>query len=179
MFDNSKVGIDTSLSGLDNLAGSAAPAWLTTGFQQLDVSLKGFTAERHGLANIAAAHKLAPIYRDLLELDSKVNASNMDAQVKANLRFELAIKVEEFQSTLKDLLGLDLMAFTTKAECVSGNGPFPGGSADETPRSVTPGEEFRVRVHTGRATTEASLSRVWLESTTGDEWNSENTSGAD
>jgi len=35
-----------------------------------------------------------------------------------------------------------------------------------------------VRVHTGRSTTDAQLSRVWLESKTGDEWKSENTSGA-
>ncbi len=51
----------------------------------------------------------------------------------------------QFQTAFKDLLGLDLVAFTT-----SGGGQGPGGrgaSADESARSVWPGEEFSVRVH--------------------------------
>jgi LmbE family N-acetylglucosaminyl deacetylase len=178
LFDNSKVRIDTSFTGLAKLAGGAAPAWLATGLHQLDTGLKSFDTERHGLSNVAAAHKLTPIYRDTLDLYAKVAASNLDPQAKSSLLFELDTKIEQFQSALKNLLGLDLIAFTTKASSVSGGGPFPGGSADEMPPSVTPGEEFRVRVHTGRATTEASLSRVWLESATGDQWKSENTSAA-
>jgi hypothetical protein len=74
------------------------------------------------------------------------------------------------------LLGLDLIAFTTKAE----NQPSFGGrgsSADETPRSVTPGEEFRVSVHTTQANVKPRLSRVWLESRGGDPWKSELASG--
>jgi hypothetical protein len=46
------------------------------------------------------------------------------------------------------------------------------------PRSVTPGEEFQVRVHTAQATDETQLSRVWLESRSGDPWKSDNTTGA-
>jgi LmbE family N-acetylglucosaminyl deacetylase len=178
LFDNPKARIDTTLTGLAKVAGSTAPAWLTSSLQQLDTGLNSFNAERRSLSNIATAHKLAPIYRDTLDLYSKVASSNLDPQAKASLLFELNAKIDEFQSALKNLLGLDLIAFTTKASSVSGGGPFPGSSADETPRSVSPGEEFRVRVHTGRSSTEASLSRVWLESTTGDQWKSENTSGA-
>jgi LmbE family N-acetylglucosaminyl deacetylase len=178
LFDNSKVHIDTAFTGLAKLAGSTAPAWLDSGLQKIDTGLNNFTTERRSLSNIAAAHKLATIYSQALGLRSHVAESNLDPQAKASLLFELDTKIEQFQSALKNLLGLDLIAFTTKASSVSGGGPFPGGSADEMPPSVTPAEEFRVRVHTGRATTEASLSQVWLASTTGDEWKSENTSAA-
>ena len=56
-----------------------------------------------------------------------------------------------FKPHSRNLLGLDLIAFTTKAERCAELGPLRGGSADETPRSVTPGEEFQVRVHTAQA----------------------------
>ncbi len=136
----------------------------------------GFSPD--GCFPLAQAHVLAHVYRQTLDLRPKIAASNLAPVSKTSLLFELDAKVEQFQSALKNLLGLDLIAFTTKATNVGSSGPFPGGSADETPRSVTPGEEFRVRVHTARATTEAALSRVWLESTDGDEWKSENTSSA-
>ena len=199
LFHNQKVAIDTTLLGLLKLAGPQPSPWLDDGLRLIDAGIKQIkTAECQGTTSVVPhthqnvfgalapegcspltqAHALAPIYRDALDLYSKVASSNLDPQAKASLLFELDAKISEFQSALKDLLGLDLIAFTTKASNVSGGGPFPGGSADETPRGVTPGEEFRVRVHTGRSSTEASLSRVWLESATGDEWKSENTAAA-
>jgi LmbE family N-acetylglucosaminyl deacetylase len=178
LFHNSKVAIDTTLGGLAGLVRSNPPDWLTADLHRIDTGIQSFNSERDGLTNAAAAHKLAPIYRNTLDLRAKVASSGLDAKSKTSLLFELDAKIEQFQSALKNLLGLDLIAFTTKATNVGSSGPFPGGSADETPRSVTPGEEFRVRVHTGRATTEATLSRVWLESTAGDKWKSENTASA-
>jgi hypothetical protein len=38
------------------------------------------------------------------------------------------------------------------------------------PRSVTPGEEFKVHVHAAQATAETALNRMWLESASGDPW---------
>jgi hypothetical protein len=90
----------------------------------------------------------------------------------------LDAKIEQFQAALKNLLGLDLMAFTAKTDSGQGGGPFRGGSADEMPRSVRPGEDFRVRVHTAQATTEVKLERVWLESSSGDPWKQEDTTSA-
>ena len=190
LFHNSRVNIDTSLAGLASLTGPNLPQAIRERLQQLDLDLKNFEAERPSLTEIAAAHKLAAIYDDALILRRSWVAANIGGLKKEpgiglpefkdrdSFAFELNAKIEQFQSALKNLLGLDLIAFTTKVSSVSGGGPFPGGSADEMPPSVTPGEEFRVRVHTGRSTTDAQLSRVWLESKTGDEWKSENTSGA-
>jgi LmbE family N-acetylglucosaminyl deacetylase len=189
LFHNSRVNIDTSLPGLVGLLGPNPPREMGEGLRKLDLELKQFEAERPSLTEIAAAHKLAAIYDDALILRRQWVATNLgrynnrgfgipEIPAGAGFSFELDVEIEQFQSALKSLLGLDLIAFTTKATNVGSGGPFPGGSADEMPRSVTPGAEFRVRVHTGRATTEAALSRVWLESTTGDAWKSENTASA-
>ena len=61
---------------------------------------------------VEGAHKLAPIYRQTLDLYAKVKASDLDAEAKAGLELELDAKIEQFQSALKDMLGLDLIAFT-------------------------------------------------------------------
>ena len=99
--------------------------------------------------------------------------SSLDARSKASLLFELNVKINQFQDAFKQLLGLDLIAFTTKSEKVENPGPR-GGSADETPRSVSPGEDFHVRIHTSRAANEVQLSRAWLESSSGYPWKIEN-----
>ena len=114
-----------------------------------------------------------PSTRRTLALYAQVSASKLDPEAKASLLFELDAKIQQFQTAFKDLLGLDLVAFTTREDKLSAAGPFRGGSADETPRSVEPGEKFLVRVHTGQAATEAKLDRVWLRSSSGDEWASQ------
>jgi LmbE family N-acetylglucosaminyl deacetylase len=170
LFHNPKVNIDTSVAGLASIVKGNPPAWLTAGLRQIDVGLKQFESTRQGRTGAAAARELAPIYRQTLELRKRVAGSTLDAEGKAGLLFELDAKIQEFQSTLKEFLGLDLVAFTTKAESAQSGGPFRGGSADEMPRSVTPGEEFKVRVHAAQATAETTLNRVCLESASGDPW---------
>jgi hypothetical protein len=178
LFLNPRVQIDTRLEGLARMVKGPAPAWLADGLHQIGAGLTSFEAERKTLSNLSAAHKLTAIYRETLDLYKKVGASGLEPEAKAGLQFELGAKIDEFQAALKDLLGLDLLAFTTKATTISGGGPFPGNSADETPRSVAPGEDFRVRIHTARATADSKLSSVWLESASGDAWKSENTASA-
>jgi len=54
----------------------------------------------------------------------------------------------------------------TGAQGGGGRGP----SADESARSVYPGEDFSVRVHTFAATSSATLSKTWFETGTGESW---------
>jgi LmbE family N-acetylglucosaminyl deacetylase len=171
LFRNSKVQIDTTLAGL---AGANAPEWLAVGLQTIDKNLRTFEFERQGKADEHTAHKLATIYKAALDLRAKVFSSALDTQTKAALLFELDIKIDEFQIALRNLLGLDLVAFTTKADSAQGAGGR-GASADETPRSAVPGEEFRVRVHTAQATTATHLGKIWLASQSGKPWKNEDT----
>jgi len=176
LFLNSTVQIGTSLGELAFLVKGTPPDWLFDSLRGIDEALKHFELERKTQSNLSAAHKLAPIYQQTLDLRARVAIADLQAQSKASLLFELDLKIEQFQSVLKGLLELDMVAFTTKATTAQ-DGGSRGGSADETPRSVVPGEEFRVRVHTAQALAETRLMRVWLESA-GGAWKNENTSAA-
>jgi LmbE family N-acetylglucosaminyl deacetylase len=169
LFLNSKVQAGTALINLASLVHGQPPAWLNDELDKIQSRLKAFTSDCKNQSGVDAAHKLVPTYRETLDLYARVKASDLDAEAKASLEFELAEKIEQFQTALKDLLGLDLVAFTTSG----GGGQGPGGrgaSADETARSVYPGEDFGVRVHLSNALAGARLSRVWLESADGPPW---------
>ncbi len=176
LFQNPKVNIDTGIAGLARPAGSAPPQWLTDELGKIDSALKAFTSDCKNQSGIAAAHNLAPIYRETLDLYARVKSSDLDPQAKAGLEFELGEKIEQFQSALKDLLGLDLVAFTTNGGGGQGFG-FRGASADETARSVWPGEDFSVRVHLAQGLDAAELSRVWLVSSDGTPWKIDDAGG--
>jgi LmbE family N-acetylglucosaminyl deacetylase len=179
LFLNSKVQIDTRPQDIWEFAKGTPPAWLYESLREIGENLKGLSSEHPGQTGIEAAHKLTPIYRATLDIRARVHdapEAELDDQSKVGLLFELDLKIKQFQTVLKGLLGLDLVAFTTKATTVQ-DGGARGGSADETPRSVIPGGEFRVRVHTAQPMAETRLMRVWLESADG-AWKNENTSAA-
>jgi LmbE family N-acetylglucosaminyl deacetylase len=176
LFDNSKVQIDTRIEGLARLAGSTPPQWLRDGLHKIESDLNAFTSDCKNQSGVGAAHKLVPIYRETLDLYARVIASDLDAEAKAGLELELGEKINQDQTAFKDLLGLDLVAFTT-----GGGRQGPGGrgaSADESARSVWPGEDFSVRAHVTDAIGGAQLSRVWLESSDGAPWKSEVAAGS-
>jgi LmbE family N-acetylglucosaminyl deacetylase len=169
LFLNSRVHIRTSLSGLAALAGNAPPAWLTAGLHQLDDQVTEFRRQHSGQPGETSAHALTPPYRQTVDLRARVASADLDPQAKASLLFELDTKIDQFQSALKNLLGLDLIAFSTKSTNAQESGGFRGSGPDETARSVSPGEEFNVRIHTAHAA-DVHLEKSWLESTTGDPW---------
>jgi LmbE family N-acetylglucosaminyl deacetylase len=169
LFWNAKVHINTSISGLTRLAGDAPPAWLSDGLKKIQTDLDTFIADCSNQGGVDGAHKLVPIYRATLDLYAHVEASDLDAKSKSDLEFKLAEKINQFQIALKDLLGLDFVAFASGSDGTQAGGGR-GPSADESPRSVYPGEDFSVRLHTFSATSSASLSRTWFETSTGDSW---------
>ena len=177
LFHNRKVDVDTSFEGMARLAGRGAPGWIADSLGKTGARLRSFEKERDGKTPVETAHTLAGLYKQTLDLRGRVEAdAGLNAQAKASLLFELDAKIGEFQYALKELLGLEVTAFRTKEPTASGGGPR-GGSADEAPRSVSPGEEFRVRVHVAQANGESRLAKVEIASQSGDAWKSERTSG--
>ena len=168
LFHNNKVHADTTVAGLIHLVKGNSPVWLAEGLRKLSAGLDELP--NLGTDPLKAAHALAPMYRETLELRERIAASDLDAQAKASLLFELDVKIDEFQTGLRDLLGLDLIAFTTRSTNAQEGGGPRGGGADETPRSVTPGEAFNVRIHASSATPEAKLAKTWFESVTHETW---------
>ncbi len=177
LFHNSKVAIDTSIAGLARLVPGQAPEWLSGGLHQIDGDLAQFESRCPCIAGINVARELAPVYKETLDLRAKIAASNLDAKAKSDLLFALDVKIAQFQTALKDLLGLDMIPFRTNETSVQGGG-FRGNSADQTPRSVSPGESLRVRVHAAQATKATLLKKVWLESHAGAPWQSKLSTGA-
>jgi LmbE family N-acetylglucosaminyl deacetylase len=177
LFHNSKVNIDTSVAGIARLAGPHPDAVLLDGWREIDDGLAQLKKDRRAGNTLETAHRLTVLYRKAVQLKSYIDAQS-DMHFAEGMLGELNAKIVQFQSALRELLGLDLIAFTTKVDSVQSGGPFRGGSADETPRSVTPGEEFKVRVHASHATTETHLEKVWLVSHTGDAWKTGNMTGA-
>ncbi len=169
LFDNGKVHIPHGTFYLDNLAGQNPPEWLVTALRTLGLSAIEISPAPR--ANGALAHQIAGAYKQALDLRSRIAvATDLTPQVKASLLLELDYKIDAFQSVLRELLGLNLTAFRTNG---GGGGGGRGASAEETPASVSPGEEFRVRIHTTQSGTAATLSKAWLESRTGDPWSVE------
>ena len=177
LFHNSRVNVGTSLAGLTRIAGAPVPEWISSSLHSIDADLVQFETGRVDRNSVEAAHRLAPIYGETLALRAKVADSTIDAQARTGLLFELDTKIGQFQSALANLLGLDLMAFRTNETHVQ-NGGFRGNSADETPRSVAPGEAFRVRIHLAQATPATRLDKVWLASQVGGPWKNTLVSGA-
>ena len=177
LFHNRKVDVDTSVAGLARLAGSGAPSWLTDNLGRIGSGLQDCEKQRDGRPSMETAHVLAGLYKQTLDLRERVaGEAALTAQAKAGLLLELDAKIDEFQTVLKELLGLDVTAVRTKEATAQPGGPR-GGSSDETPPSVAPGEEFRVRVHVSQANQESRLAKVELVSQSGDAWKTERTSG--
>jgi LmbE family N-acetylglucosaminyl deacetylase len=167
LFHNRRVDIDTGLEGLAGIAPNAA--WLTHDLQQIGRGLDELTKECPCKGGPETAHRLSPLYRQTLDLREKVAASDLDPQAKASLRFELDAKVAEFESAFEDALGLELTAFRTNEAKVQ-EGGFRGNSADETPLSVSPGEELKVRIHVSGLSPDVHLEKTWFESPSKEPW---------
>ena len=177
LFSNGRVHIDTEISELDRLVKEPAPAWLETRLSHISSDLGRFESLCPCASGSPVARQLAPIYRETLALRDQVASSSLDAQGKASLLFELDAKINEFQSALATALGLDMIAFRTNEAHTQTPG-FRGAAADESPTSVSPGEEFRVHVHVSQAGKDTRLEKVWLTSHSGDDWKSTMSTGA-
>jgi LmbE family N-acetylglucosaminyl deacetylase len=170
LFNNPKVEINTSLEGLAHRVQGTPPAWLSDALHEIEANFQGFQSDCHDESGENAARQLVPIYRETLDLYARVQASDLDAEAKAGLELELGAKINQFQRALADLLGLDMMAFTTRSGGGQTGGSGRGGTADETPRSVSPGEELEVRVHAYSAAGQAHVLKTWFQTGDGESW---------
>jgi len=169
LFHNSKVDIDTSFSGLVRFVPSPPPPDFVEDLRKIDRDLSQFESSCPCNSDPDIAHKLVAIYRHVLDLRKSIAESSMNANTIYNLLFELDSKIAVFQSALRDLLGVDFIAVRTRESAVQGGG-FRGNSADEAPDSVSPGQEFNVRIHIDAGSQEVHASKIWFEDENGHPW---------
>jgi LmbE family N-acetylglucosaminyl deacetylase len=159
------TGMNTGIEGIASLV-SNPPEWLKPALSELAVQVASAQKQYNPEHPEAIALALKAGYLAAMALRQRVAASGIESREKADLIAELDLKIEQFQQALAQALGLDLQAYTTRSTAPPGRGPF-GGGIDETSRSVSPGDPLEVRIHTGNATNEAKLDRVWIESSEG------------
>ncbi|MFP5234493.1 MAG: PIG-L family deacetylase [Acidobacteriota bacterium] len=169
LFRNPHVNIDTSFAALTRFLPSPAPAGLMGSLRKIDRELNALASQCPCNQNSQTAQSLAAIYRQLLDLRSAVAQSTLNAGDKNNLLFELDAKSAEFQSALRQILGIEVTAFRTNESTVR-NGGFRGNGPDETSASVSPGEPFKVRVHVYGLSSSVKLVKTSFESATGQPW---------
>ncbi|HEY9127478.1 MAG TPA: PIG-L family deacetylase, partial [Acidobacteriaceae bacterium] len=165
------AGMDTSIAGLASLVATkeaAAPQWLSNALGEIAASI----ADAATHYDVTHPERIAPVlkagYQKTLALRGRIASSALPKDGRENLIAELRIKERQFQDALALSLGLDLQVYTTRREDAP-RSPF-GPGIEETSRSVSPGDPLEVRIHTGNATGEAKLERVWLESVDGKHW---------
>ncbi len=132
-------GIDTSLLGIATLAhGDRAPieASLKVIRQHVTSAMLGYVP--------SSPEKIAPELRDgyfaTKKLMEDVTTSSLSAGDKENINFELGIKLVQFNTALAMALGLDVRAVVSPSKP---RNRLRAALADETLRSVTPGEQFQ------------------------------------
>jgi len=167
--DSFFAGIPTGIEGLATLVSGMSPEWLKSGLSDIAAQLAAAQKQCVTEHPEAIAPTLKAGYQAAMTLRQRVLHSQIEARQRADLTAELDLKIEQFQQALAESLGLDLQAFTTRTAAAANAGPF-GGGIDETSRSVSPGDPLEVRIHTGNATHQAKLERVWLESSDSKPW---------
>ncbi len=169
-------GIPIGIEGMASLVSGPAPEWLTSGLKAIATDVEKASREHRPEQPDAIAPALKTGYEATRALRERVASSQLKDLEKYDLDFELSLKMQQFQNALGEALGLDLLAFTVRGGGNSGGGPF-GGGVDETSRSVVPGQQIQVDIHTGNGFGKAKLARVWLASeldeTRGKSWKTE------
>jgi LmbE family N-acetylglucosaminyl deacetylase len=168
-------GIDASLVGMATLAHSGDTKFLVDGLKALqnDVNVATY-------ADLPArAEKIAPTlatgYKQTQSLIDAVQASSLSADDKANLVHELTIKLAQFNTALAEALGLEVNVLVMP-QTATGANAAPPLVPEETPTTVTPGEQIDVRVHAsaegfwGPSPDGLQLARTWVENQNGDKW---------
>ena len=168
-------GIDTSLAGIASLAHTGNTAFLVSGLKEIQQHVNAALSGDLSAHAEKIAPELAAGYKATQDLIAAVKASALSADDKANVDHELTIKLAQFNTALAEALGLEVNALLMP-HAAAGSNPFPGAGPEDTPTTVTPGEEIEVRVHVtsasdwGSASGALQLTKTWLENQDGDTW---------
>jgi len=168
-------GIDTTLTGIASLVHTGDTTFLVDGLkeiqQHVDVALYADLPSHPE----KIAPELAEGYQATQKLIEALDASALSADDKSNVQHELTIKLAQFNTGLVEALGLEVNAVVMPRTATGAN-PEPSLVPDDTPTTVTPGEEIDVRLHVtaaepwGPSSDGLQLAKTWLENQDGGHW---------
>jgi len=154
-------GLDVSLQGLSQWAGGAAPEWLHPALERISAQV----AQARSVFRVdhpeAVVAPLATGLNQLRALRVQVQASAIADAPKADIEFELGLKVRQFQNAIAEALGL--VIYPTVSPEREPTGFFARFVWPDTSKTVTPGESFGVTVQiASRSTAPAEVTGVYL-----------------
>jgi len=163
-------GVDVSLMGIASLAQGGDTAFLKDGLSQInslvEKAMNDFSAQHPEVI----ASPLAAGLKATNVLIAKVAASNLTADSKYDVTYELKVKQAQFGNALAESLGLSALA--TLAPEKEPTGPFARFFRNPPTFQVAiPGQEFWVKVHATNPTNlPVQLESVVLRAPQGEQW---------
>ncbi|MHB8413634.1 MAG: PIG-L family deacetylase [Candidatus Acidiferrales bacterium] len=163
-------GIDVSLMGIASLAQGGDTAFLKDGLSQINSLVEKATNDFSAQHPEVIASTLAAGLKATNVLIEKVAASNLTADSKYDVTYELKVKQAQFGNALAESLGLSALA--TLAPQKEPTGPFARFFRNPPTFQVAiPGQEFWVNVHaTSPTNVPVQLENVVLKTPQGEQW---------
>jgi LmbE family N-acetylglucosaminyl deacetylase len=138
-------GIDISLPGIADLAGSEEHAFLSNGLTKINALVDKAIREYSAREPAGIAPTLADGLTATNQLIGQVNSSSLSEDAKYNVLHELKVKQEQFNNALALALGLSISANVTQEHPPTG--PFARFFGDRPTFQVAiPGQQFPVLV---------------------------------
>ena len=163
-------GIDASLMGIASLARGGNTAFLKNGLSQINSLVEKATNDFSAQHPEVIAPTLAAGLKATNVLIARVAASNLTADSKYDVNYELKVKQAQFGNALAESLGLSVLA--TLAPEKEPTGPFARFFRNPPTFQVAiPGQEFWVNVHaTSPTNVPVQLENVVLKTPQGEQW---------
>ncbi len=139
-------GIDISVPGIAQLAGSAPPTFLANDLKAIDGTIESAVAAFSAQDPSAVAETLVKGLKATDALIAEVEKSDLTAEQKYNVQHELKVKQQQFQTALIAALGIEV-----ESDVIPGgpsmNIPAEFRGAQQSFQMATPGQSFHVGVH--------------------------------
>ena len=163
-------GIDTSLMGIADLAGSGDSTFLKSGLRQINTLIEQATSSFSANDPARIAPVLARGWKATHALIGAVERSNLSAEGKYDVLHELRVKQVQFNTALAEALRLSMQA--TVAPEHPPTGPFARYMGTPATFQVAiPGQQFWADVHlNNQGTLPVRLVSVQLVSSGGERW---------
>jgi LmbE family N-acetylglucosaminyl deacetylase len=163
-------GVDVSLSGIAQLAGSTPPAFLTNDLKAIDNTIESAIAAFSAQEPSVIAETLVKGLKATDALIGEMEKSDLTAEQKYNVQHELKVKQRQFQAALIAALGLEV-----EADVIPGgpsmNIPAEFRGAQQSFQMAIPGQSFHVGVHLyDGGKLPVTIESVGLTSSSGKNW---------
>jgi LmbE family N-acetylglucosaminyl deacetylase len=139
-------GIDISIQGIAQLAGSTPPAFLTNDLKAISDTIESAMGAFSAQDPSAISETLVKGLKATDALIAEVETSNLTAEQKYDVQHELKVKQQQFKTALIAALGIEVESDVIPSG-PSMNIPAEFRGAQQSFQMATPGQSFHVGVH--------------------------------